>query len=565
MDTQLRLSLAAGFCLLPLAPLTLRLADLQVREHRDLASRASEEFNRSGEDIVPRADILDRSGNVLAQSAPAWSCFADKRMVQDPGKLAARLSPLLKLSEAEFRRKWREGGRIAWLKTRLSYPESLAVAQARLAGIGIVSRQDRFYPNGNLARGVLGLVSADGRGAAGVELSQDKLLSGKPVKFSLFRDGAGQTVSRTSEKAPPAPKPLRLTLDRNVEYYAEEALREAAARFSIKSGFIAVQDPNTGEILAMAEYPQTALKNGVVQNAFEPGSTFKVVAAAAAVENSLVGESETFFCENGSFEVAPGVVIHDHTPQGALTLGGILEQSSNIGIAKVAERVGAARFYRMSRAFGFASRTPVALPGETAGTMKSLAQLNRVGLASASYGYGVAVSALQALNAYSAIANGGTLWEPKLILDGAPPIAIRRVASTRTMAALRAMLEGVVERGTGAPAGIPGYRVAGKTGTSRRLDPVTKKYSLTSYNASFIGFLPAGKPLWTILVVMQDPRGQYYGAEVAAPFFAKFGRQLLALKGVPIDQEIASRPAPASRGLPQGRLAREPRPLPRPL
>jgi len=557
MGTQLRLSLATGFCLLPLAPLCLRLAALQVMEHRDLSSRASGEFNRSAEEIIPRADILDRNGNVLAQSLSVWSCFADKRMVQDPEKFAARLSPILNISVAELRRKLREGGRIPWLKTRLNYPESLALAQARIEGVGIVSRQERFYPNGSLARNVLGLVSSEGRGAAGVELSQDKRLTGRAVKFRLFRDGAGQTVYRSAEKAPPAPKPLRLTLDRNIEYYAEEALREAAARFSIKRGLVAVQDPNNGEILAMAEYPQTALKNSIVQDAYEPGSTFKIVAAAAAVEDAAVRDGEAFFCENGAYEVAPGVVIHDHTPQGALTLAGILEQSSNIGIAKVVERVGPARFYRMSRAFGFSGRTAVALPGETPGAMKTLPQLSKVSLASASYGYGVAASALQILNAYSAVANGGTLWEPKIVLDSSSPAAIRRVASPGTMAELRSMLEGVVERGTGAKARIPGYRVAGKTGTSRRLDPATKKYSMTDYNASFVGMLPAGKPLWTVLVVMQDPKGQYYGAEVAAPVFAKLGRQLLALKGVPLDQPIAAR----AEGRPMERPVVAPRPL----
>jgi cell division protein FtsI (penicillin-binding protein 3) len=186
--------------------------------------------------------------------------------------------------------------------------------------------------------------------------------------------------------------------------------------------------------------------------------------------------------------------------------------------------------------------------------------VTKVRLASSSYGYGVSASALQVLNAYTAIANGGTLWEPKIVLDGAPAVEVRRVASARTIAKLRAILEGVVERGTGLNARIPGYRVAGKTGTSRRLDPRTKKYSATDYNASFVGFLPAEKPLWTILVVMQAPKGQYYGAEVAAPVFAEVGKALLALKGVPPDEPAALLAKPAAPAQRSALAAASPKP-----
>ena len=233
--------------------------------------------------------------------------------------------------------------------------------------------------------------------------------------------------------------------------------------------------------------------------------------------------------------MAEGTVIHDHEPQGTLTLAGIIERSSNIGIAKIAEKLGAARCYRYTRAFGFASKTGISLPGETAGELRPLSDMTRVGLAASSYGYGVAVSALQMLGAYSAIANGGTLYQPTLVKDGRKPARVRRVAEPRTIERLARMLEGVVERGTGAMARIPGYRVAGKTGTARKLDSYTKRYSTTQYNASFVGFLPASNPRWTILVVIEDPKGQYYGAQVAAPVFAKIGRQLLALNGVPPD------------------------------
>jgi cell division protein FtsI (penicillin-binding protein 3) len=221
-------------------------------------------------------------------------------------------------------------------------------------------------------------------------------------------------------------------------------------------------------------------------------------------------------------------------PKGELTLAQVLEHSSNICSAKIGLKLGAARFYRFARAFGFASKTGVALPGETAGELRPLSDMTRVGLGSSAYGYGIGVSPLQVLGAYSAVANGGTLYEPMIVKDGRGASRVRRVASASTMEKLGRMLEGVVERAATA-ARIPGYRVAGKTGTARRLDSVTKRYSMTQYNASFAGFLPVSDPRWTILVVIQDPKGQYYGAHVAAPVFAKIGRQLLALNGVAPD------------------------------
>ncbi|MFA6004147.1 MAG: penicillin-binding protein 2, partial [Elusimicrobiota bacterium] len=334
-----------------------------------------------------------------------------------------------------------------------------------------------------------------------------------------------------------------------------------AAQFQAKGGWVVIQDPNTGEILAMASHLSNALKNPIVQDTYEPGSTFKVVAAAAALEESLVAESDTFFCENGRYEISPGVFINDHEPESNLTLQGILERSSNIGIAKVVEKLGAMRFYRYSRAFGFAIKTGINLPGETAGEMKPLSQLSRVVLAASSYGYGIGTSALQVVNAYSAIANGGILYEPNIIADGRRPNRVRRVMSEGTARTLSRMLEGVVDRGTALPARIAGYRVAGKTGTARKLDRRTGQYSTSAYMASFVGFLPADKPRWTILVVMDEPQGQYYGGQVSAPVFAKLGRRLLAMEGVPPDrsaelQVTALAPKPLAAAPRPGRAGR---------
>ncbi|MDE2492072.1 MAG: penicillin-binding protein 2 [Elusimicrobia bacterium] len=547
MDLGLRLTISASACLLPLVPLGLRLTDLQVLRHGSLQSRAQSEFARVVQEAAPRAEILDRDGRVLAQSVPSWSCFVDKAMVKDPAAFGARLAPLLGLPARALAAKARGSGRFAWLKKGLSASQADALRRARVRGVGVVPIQRRVYPNGDLARGVLGLVGTDGRGLAGVELTLDSRLRGTPGRFDLIRDGAGRTIYKRVAEDGSTPPPVRLTIDRDVQYLAEKALRDGAARSRFESGDVVVEDPATGEILAMASWPPTPLKNPSVQDAYEPGSTFKIVTALAALDSGLVTPTQTFNAENGRWEIVPGVVITDVERESRLTLEQILEKSSNIGISKVSALLGAVPFYRMCRVFGFGARTGISLPGETAGDLKPLSDLTKVGLASASYGYGQQVSPLQVVSAYSAIADGGILREPKLVLDGRAPVEVRRVASTAAVDELQRMLEGVVEQGTGTTARIPGYRIAGKTGTARQIDPETHRYSATDYTASFVGFLPVSKPRWTILVVLNAPRSSYYGAQTAGPIFRELASRLLVLDAVPPDAPVDAELAAARR------------------
>ncbi|MDX6770493.1 MAG: penicillin-binding protein 2 [Elusimicrobiota bacterium] len=543
MDFGLRLTVASALSLAPLGPLTLRLAHLQVLRHEALSERAEGEFSRTASEAAPRADITDRKGRVLARSVPTWSVFLDKKMLKDPAELGRKLGPILKVAPGELERKARASGRFCWLKTGVDFPTAQAVQAARVECVGLTPSSQRVYPNEGLARPVLGVVGAEGKGLSGLELSQEKRLRGKPRRLELTRDGKGRAIHRDVAEDGEVPAPLKLTIDRNVQYIVEEALAEGAGAHAFKSGYAAVQDPRTGEILAMAAWPPNPLKNPLVQDAYEPGSTFKVVTALAAVEERLVGPAETFSGEGGKWQIAPGVTITDHEPEPDMTLAQILERSSNIGIAKVVERVGPARFFRAARALGFGLRTGVPLPGETAGDLKPFSDLGKVGLAASSYGYGLSVSPLQMLGAYSALANGGTLYEPRLLDDGTAPEKVRRVASERAVGELARMLEAVVDHGTGQPARIPGYRVAGKTGTARKLDPLTRKYSQKAYVASFAGWLPASAPRWTILVIVDEPtKGSYYGGLVAAPVFAKIGRRLLTLEAVAPDRP--AEPAP---------------------
>lgn len=536
MDLGLRLTVAATLSMAPLAPLGARLAYLQVLRHGNLSTRASGEFARTAREAAPRADLLDRHGRVLARSIPSWSCFVDKAMVKDPAAFGAKLAPLLRLPASEIARKTRAANRFAWLKTNMTQEDHRLLVEARVEGLGLVPAQERVYPNGDLARGVLGLVGTEGRGLAGLELSQDKRLTGRARRMEVIRDGQGRSIYKSATDAGDVPEPLTLTLDRTVQYLAEEALREGGEKGQFKEGIIAVQDPSNGEILALAAWPPNPLRNPLVQDAFEPGSTFKVVAALAAIDDAVVRPNETFGGEGGKYQLTPGVTITDHEPGGEMTLAQIIEKSSNIGISKVVERVGASRFYRRARALGFGAKTGAPLPGESAGELKPLSDLTKVGLAVSSYGYGLAVSPLQMLGAYSALANGGVLWEPKFFADGKPPVKVRRVASESSVKELTQMLEGVVERGTATNAKIPGYRIAGKTGTAHKIDPLTRKYSKTAYTSSFAGFLPVSSPRWTILVILHEPKGAYYGGLVAAPIFSRLGSRLLTLAGLPPDR-----------------------------
>jgi cell division protein FtsI (penicillin-binding protein 3) len=570
VDLHARLTATAGLCLLPLLPLGLRLTQLQILQHDRLQSRVAGEVMRTTVESYPRADIRDRKGRLLAQSVPFWSCFAERSRLRDRASVARELARLLHLSPEEVMRRLQGSSRYPVLKDDLTPEELAALSGARIddkrlveLGVGVQLRYRRFYPNGELGRSVLGLVGADQNGLAGLELTFASRLKGRPRRLAYVRDGSGRAIHLDAQSPAEPPRPLRTTIDRDIQFHAEEVLRQTDSKFRAKGGMIVVLDPETSEILAMAADPVDPLRNVMVQDTYEPGSTFKMVTAAAALNESLVNESESFFCENGSYALAPGVVIHDHEPAGNLNLQDILEKSSNIGAAKIGERVGAMRFYRYSRAFGFNIKTGVSLPGETAGDMKPLAGLTRVVLAASSYGYGIGVSGLQVANAYNAVAGGGVLHEPAIVCDdGAPgsaalggqefsfpaegsalpcrrPTAVRRVVSEATARTLARLLEGVVESGTGMSARIPGYRIAGKTGTARKLDGRTGRYSTTSYMASFAGFLPLSRPRWTILIVIDEPKGQYYGSQIAAPVFAQLGRRLLAMAGVPPDQPAA--------------------------
>jgi cell division protein FtsI (penicillin-binding protein 3) len=532
MNVRKRLRVACAFCLLPVLPLVFQLFKFEILENSTLSVKANREFSRAYWEIAPRAPITDRNGNILAESLPVWRIFADRKMVLNPTDLALKIAPVIKKSPIEILRRYKSKKRFPVLARSLSYEQAQRIEKMAIRGLGLTLRERRFYPNGTLAESVLGEISEDGRGVSGIELSWDARLTGVPQKLRVIRDGTGRMIYINADNSGFLPNPLKLTIDRDVQYIAEDALEGAAKSLKISGGTALIENPKNGEILAMATYPETPLKNPAIQDTYEAGSVLKILTAAAAIEGNVVSPTERIFCENGSYQITPRVTIHDDEPADFLTLSQIIERSSNIGISKVVLRVGMSSFYETMRAFGFLNKTGIRFPAEAAGSWNAFLNRGNLPLASASYGYGVAVTPLQILGAYNVVANGGTLWQPFLIEEESPN-RVRRVVSRKTIAILTRFLENVVEKGTGVLAKIPGYPVAGKTGTAHQLDFATKKYSRTKYNATFVGFLPADHPLWTILVVLNNPKGQYYGGQASAPIFAKIARRLIALKGLP--------------------------------
>ena len=521
---------------------------LQIVQHEDMIKKADRQHQR----IVPltpaRGTIMDRNGNNLAVSVEMDSCFAEPRYIQDMEGTAAVLAPFLNIPQQELLKKMNGNKNFVWLARRLTPEQAIRIKNLKLRGIGFAPETKRFYPNFEVAAHVIGFTGLDPAGLEGVEKKYDSTILGNTGYVVTERDGKGRSIAikDTVVKNSSPGKNLMLTLDMTIQHIAEKELAKAVIESKAKSGTALVMESDTGRILAMANYPtfnpnsfaqsgQAQLRNRAVADSYEPGSTFKVFVVAAALEEKLVRPTDMYNCENGEYRIS-GKTIHDDHPHPRLSVSEIIKYSSNIGSAKIGFKLGEERMRRYLTNFGFGQRTGIDLPGEAAGILKK--RMYGIDLATTAFGQGVSVSAVQLVNAMSAIANGGTLMKPyvveKIIDDKGQvvqqfdPQPIRRVLSADSAQKMARMMETVTgEGGTGTKAAIEGMRVAGKTGTAQKVDPLTRGYS-SKRIGSFIGFAPADKPKLTIAVIIDEPQGVKYGGVVAAPAFRGIALNSLA-------------------------------------
>jgi len=549
--------------------LVARLYYFQVIKYLDLLARAQRQQQRTIEIAPQRGAILDRQMNPLAMSLGVDSVYAIPNEIPDPAMVAKLLAPTLGLDRSDLLGRFQAFRTFCWVKRKATDEEATRVRGLNLKGIYFQREPKRFYPKGELAAPVLGYAGLDDRGLAGLEYSLDAQIRGRPGKVLLASDARHRSFYST-EWPGRSGKNVVLTLDEKVQYIAEKELSAAVRKTQAAGGVAIVQNPNTGEILAMASEPtfdpNEFVKGGPaewldrgVSWVFEPGSTFKLVTLSAALEEALTSPQEVINCQEGSIVLA-GHVIHDHKPFGDLTVTQILSNSSDVGAIKLGLRLGEDRLYKYIRNFGFGSKTAIELPGEERGLLKPPNHWSGISIAEIAMGQEVGVSGVQLVTAFSAIANGGMLYEPRIVhdiyLDQAhevlAPVPGRRVVSEGTAEMMRQMMAAVVESGTGKPAQLTGYSAAGKTGTAQKIDD-SRRYSKSHFVASFIGFAPVSHPAITILVAIDTPVGAHYGAEVAAPVFKSIAEQTLGYLNVPQDnpsrwpQIVSSAPAQVPR------------------
>ena len=546
---RLRALIVAGLVACAFLGLLGRLTYLQVVKHEDYLRLAESQHAKTIPLKPKRGPILDRGGQVLAVSSATESLFALPGRVEDKDALARRLAPILGDPADEIAKRLSSSKRFVFVKRKLPPPAAQAVRDLKEPALGFVEESLRLYPNRELAAHVVGFESVDGRGLAGIEQAWDGELAGQEGKALVERDALGREVTA----APVVLRPSRpgqglvLTLDATLQYIAEKEVDAAWRRTRSKAAMAVAMDPRTGEVLAVAIRPTfnpnsyTAAtdeerRDRAVTDPFEPGSTFKVILAAAALEEGVVRPTDRFYGGLGSITVA-NATIHDWKPWGWLSFAEVLANSSNVGTIKVGLQVGKERYYKYITGFGFGTPTGVGLPGESRGQLRPPQRWSGLSLATMSIGQEISVTALQIVSAFGAVANGGRLMQPQIVravldADGREvrrfePKVVRQVISPDTARTLTGLLAGVVREGTGHNAAIPGYEVGGKTGTAQKLDRATGRYSRAPGVLSFVGFAPVDDPRIVMLVMLDEPKNEKWGSEAAAPIFAAIGKEAL--------------------------------------
>lgn len=584
---RFRIYVIAGFFILGFGIIFARAYQLQVIEKDYLRGTAENGIIGSAELPPDRGIIYDRQGTELALNVQVASIFVHPRQVEDKKRAAHHLSKILDEKESVILKFLSSDRPFEWIRRKVPPELGRQVADLKIEGIGVTTETKRYYPARETGAHLIGFAGLDNQGLEGLEKQYDAPLKGSPKKLIWRRDALGRPFAiHLPESSGRGMHHLILTIDKDIQYKAQEVLDAAVAKSKALGGQCLVLDPETGEILAMAVSPgfnpnsfakakPEQWRNRVLTDLFEPGSTMKPFVVASALEEGVVTPLTEFYCENGKFAVG-GRTVHDVHKYGTLSVADILIHSSNIGAIKIGTRLGYSRFVDYLKRFGFSRKTGIDIPGEREGFVRSPKNARPIDQATVYFGQGVTNTSLQLAMAMGVIANGGHLMRPfvvKKIIDESGrvveetrPQVIRRVISTHTANTVAHILEGVAsDQGTAKGAAIPGYRVAGKTGTSQKVDPLTRQYSKSKYVATFVGFVPSDRARLLISVSIDEPKGVVYGGLVAGPVFKELGSWALNHLGINPQTETlmanVAVPPGAGRGvaqsLPRGPLSPE--------
>jgi len=530
---------------------------IQVLDGDILREKAEKEYTGFIEVQGKRGEIFDRNDSRLGTTIDAYSVAVSPVKNTSPAEDARALAGILNLHAGEVEQILASKKRFAWIKKRISPDQADRIRKLKIDGVFFKNDAIRFYPNRTLAAQVVGFTGSDGNGLEGIEYQYNDLLKGSDVRINITKDAKGNYFD-TEKRLKTRYKggSLSLTIDSDIQYIAESALKTSVVKNRATSGMAIVMQPKTGEILAMAhyppfnpnvfsDYPRKRWRNRAVTDPFEPGSVMKVFVAAAAMDRGYCTPKTIFFCENGAYPVGRSIV-HDTHDYGWLTLSQIIKYSSNIGAVKITETTGNKALFDAISSFGFGRKSGINCPGETAGSLSSYRQWSTIDAGAISFGQGVSVSGLQLICGISAIANNGLLMKPRLVKKIYSntkrvkkeffPVPVKQVISPKSAKRIKEMMRRVVEpEGTGTQAAVKGYSVCGKTGTAQKVASDGSGYSKKDYTAVFAGFAPKTTPELAVLVVIDEPRKHHYGGVVAAPVFQQIVAESFNHLNIPPD------------------------------
>jgi cell division protein FtsI (penicillin-binding protein 3) len=545
-----RIRLLLAVFVVAFAAMFLRAAWLQAVRAQDLGRLAQSQHRATVVDPGGRGTIYDRQGVQLAIGRQATTVYANPRQIDDPEAVAAVVAKTLGLVPEKVERLLSDDSRgFVYVARKADPKRAKLLERQKIVGLGFLSEEKRVYPQGHVAAQVLGYAGTDNRGLSGLELALDRLLRGRPGREEVVRDPSGRAISVLSSTAAEEGQDVYLTIDHTLQANAEAVLRQTIERWQAESASAVVLDPRTGGLLAMAVergydanrfpiVPKDLQRNRTVTDTYEPGSTFKVVTVSAALSEGLV-TPRTAFTLPYEIQVADRR-IHDAHERGteSMTVDEIISMSSNVGTITLAQLLGSERLAAWVERFGFGTETGIDFPGETPGIVPPLEKWSGSTIGTLPIGHGVAVTPVQMAAAYATVANGGVWLRPHVVARVGdverPAAAARRVLEPRVAHQVMAMMRDVVVEGTGQEAALPGYQVAGKTGTAAKPDP-SGGYSTSDYVASFVGVVPATNPRLVVLVTVDEPRGAIWGGVVAAPAFAEIARFGLQYLEIPPD------------------------------